>query len=104
MTIEPHRRWTVYGQYLNFSLAAAADSLYNTSGGLLFLDVSGTSGTNIGEEFDLYTWYELNRHINIGTGIGHLMPGSFLSRSASPSAYTYPYFAINFKDNGKTRD
>jgi hypothetical protein len=104
MTIEPHRRWTISGQYLNFSLVAAADGLYNTSGGLLFRDVSGKSGTHIGEEFDLYTWYELDRHTNIGTGIGRLMPGSFLSRSASSSSYTYPYFAINFKDNGKTRD
>src|SRR5207244_8931808 len=75
ITIEPHRRWTISGQYLNFWLAAAADGVYNTSGGLLFRDTSGTSGTHIGEEVDFYTWYELNRHINIGIGIGHLMTG-----------------------------
>jgi hypothetical protein len=103
MTIEPHRRWTISAQYLNFWLASAADGLYNTSGGLLFRDVTGKSGTHVGEEFDVYTWYELNRHINIGTVIGHLMAGSFIARSASPSNYTYPYFAINFKDNGKSR-
>jgi hypothetical protein len=104
MTIEPYRRWTISGQCLNFSLAAAADGVYNSSGGLLFRDPAGNSGTHIGEEFDLYTWYELNRHVNVGTGIVHLMPGGFLARIASPSSYTYPYFAINFKDNGKTRD
>ena len=73
ITIEPHRRWTISGQYLNFSLAAAADGAYNTSGGLLFRDSTGRSGTHIGEEFDAYTWYELNRHINVGTGIARFI-------------------------------
>jgi hypothetical protein len=104
ITIEPHRRWTLTGQYLNFSLAAAADGLYNSSGGLLFRDPAGKSRKHVGEEFDVYTWYELNRHMNIGTGIVHLMPGGFLARTVSPSNYTYPYFAINFKDNGRPRD
>jgi hypothetical protein len=104
ITIEPHRRWTLSGQYLDFLLAEAADGLYNSSGGQFVRDASGKSGTHVGEEFDVYTWYELNRHLNVGTGIVHFMPGRFLARVASPSSYTYPYFAINFKDNGKTRD
>jgi hypothetical protein len=103
ITVEPHNRWTLSAQYLSFSLASSSDGVYNTSGSLLFRDTSGKSGTHIGEEFDVYTWYELNRHVNIGTGVGHLMPGSFLARTASGFAYTYPYFAINFKDNGKDR-
>lgn len=82
-------------------MASAADGLYNTSGNLLFRDPTGKSGTHAGKEFDVYTWYELNRHVNIGTGIGHLMAGSFIANSVSPSNYTYPYFAINFKDNGE---
>jgi hypothetical protein len=103
ITLEPHYRWTLSAQYLNFSLAAATDGMYNTSGGLLFRDSSGKSGTHIGEEFDVYTWYELNRHINIGGGLGSILPGSFLARTASRSNYIYPYFTINFKDNGKDR-
>ncbi|HLH31212.1 MAG TPA: alginate export family protein [Terriglobia bacterium] len=103
VTLEPHNRWTVSAQYLNFSLASARDGMYSTSGSLLFRDSSGRSGTHIGEEFDGYTWYELNRHVNIGGGIGYLLPGSFVARTASRSAYAYPYFAINFKDNGRDR-
>jgi hypothetical protein len=103
ITVEPHNRWTVSVQYLNFSLASATDGVYNSSGGLLFRDSSGKSGTHIGKEFDGYTWYELNRHVNVGGGIAYILPGSFLARIASPSNYIYPYFAINFKDNGKDR-
>ena len=33
VTIEPHNRWTVTAQWLDFWLASATDSLYNSSGG-----------------------------------------------------------------------
>ena len=54
----------------------------------------------IGDEFDVYTWFELNRHLNLGVGMGHLMPGTFVTTTTTGPTYTYPYFAINFKDNG----
>lgn len=103
LTLEPHHRWTVTGQYMNLSLASATDGAYNTSGGLIARDATGRSGTHIGEECDFYSWYELNGHVNVGAGVGHLMPGSFLSKLASGPSYNYSYFAINFKDNGKNR-
>ena len=98
-TFEPRRRWTVTAQYLDFWLASATDSLYNTSGGSIVRDATGKSGTHIGEEFDVYTWFELNRHLNLGCGMGHLMPGGFLAATTKGPTYNYPYFAINFKDN-----
>jgi hypothetical protein len=101
-TIEPRGRWTVTVQYLVFRLASAYDSLYNPSGGSIVRDVTGKSGTHVGEEFDVYTWFELNRHVNFGFGVGHLMPGGFLAATTKGPIFNfnYPYFAINFKDNG----
>jgi hypothetical protein len=99
-TIEPRRRWTVTMQYLDFRLASASDSLYNPSGGSIVRDVTGKSGTHVGEEFDVYTWFELNRHANFGFGVGRLLLGRFLAATTKGPAYNYPYFAINFKDNG----
>jgi Alginate export len=103
LTIEPRHRWTLTGQYLNFWLASATDALYNTSGGSIVRDATGKSGTHIGQEVDAYTWYELNRHVNVGVGVGRLMGGEFLEKTTKGPNYTYPYFAINFKDNGKSR-
>jgi hypothetical protein len=100
LTIEPHRRWTVTAQYLDFWLASATDSLYNTSGGSIVRDSTGKSGTHIGREADVYTWWELNRHINVGVGVGHFMGGEFLEKTTKGPNYNYPYFAINFKDDG----
>jgi Alginate export len=99
LTIEPRHRWTVTGQYLDLWLASASDALYNTSGGVIVRDTTGRSGRHIGREYDAYTWYELNRHINVGVGVGHLQGGEFLQRTTKAPNYNYPYFAINFKDN-----
>jgi hypothetical protein len=104
VTVEPHHRWTLTAQYLNFSLTSATDGLYNTSGGLIVRDPTGRSGTHIGEECDFYSWYELNSHVNIGAGVGHLMPGSFLSNTTTGPTFNYSYFAVNFKDSGKNRN
>jgi hypothetical protein len=102
ITVEPHRRWTVTAQWLDFWLASATDSLYNTSGGSIVRDAAGTDGTHIGQEVDAYTWYEINRHVNLGFGIGHIMAGQFLHLTEKGPDFTYPYFALNFKDAGTT--
>lgn len=103
ITVEPRRRWTVTGQWLDLWLASASDALYNTSGGSMVRDATGRSGTHIGDEYDVYTWYKLNRHVNVGVGIGYLHGGEFLQNTERGPNYTSPYFAINFKDDGKAR-
>ena len=102
MTIEPHRRWTLTGQWLDFWLVSPTDSLYNTSGGSIVRNTAGTAGTHIGTEADFYTWYEINRHLNLGVGVGHIFPGQYLMIMEKGPNFTYPYFALNFKDAGKT--
>lgn len=103
-TIMPHRRWTVTGQYLDFWAASTADAVYNTSGGAI-VHGSGAAGagSHLGEEFDAYSWYELNGHLNIGGGYGRFAAGGFLSGLTTGHVYSYPYFAINFKDHGRTK-
>jgi hypothetical protein len=94
----PHRRFSVTGQYLDFWLAKATDGVYNTSGGSIVRDTKGTYGTHVGEEFDFYTWYEINREIHIGAGVAHLMPGRFLANNTQGASYTTPYFALELLD------
>jgi len=103
LTLEPRRRWTVTGQFLDLWLASATDALYNTSGGSIVRDITGKSGKHIGQEADVYTWYELSRHVNVGVGVGHLISGQFLQKMEKGPNYNYPYFAINFKDDGNGR-
>src|SRR5579883_2367099 len=101
-TFFPHRRWSVTGQYVNLWLASARDGVYNSSGGLIVADTSGRSGRHIGEEFDVYTWYEVNRQVHVGAGLGHLASGEFLGKVAR-GAYSYPYFSIEMLDGKRVR-
>ncbi|MGA3028231.1 MAG: alginate export family protein [Bryobacteraceae bacterium] len=98
VTVVPHRRWSVTGQYLDFWLASATDALYNTSGGVVLRDAKGKSGTHIGNEFDAYTWYEISREVHVGAGVGHLIAGEFIDKVGKGANYTYPYFVVEFLD------
>jgi len=97
-TVNPRRRWSVTGQYLDLLLASAKDAAYNSSGGVFFRDPSGKSGTHLGQELDAYAWYEINREVHIGAGVGHIFPGEFINKAGKGAAYTYPYFLIEMFD------
>lgn len=100
-TLMPHSRWSVSGQYLDFWVDSTVDAVYNTSGGAIFHGnvIPGTSSF-LGQEFDFYSWYEVNSHFNIGAGYGRFQGGSFLSQLTTGHVYPYSYIALNFKDHG----
>jgi alginate export protein len=89
-TIIPHRRWSMTTQYVDLWLATALDAAYSSSGGVILRDTTRKSGRHLGEEFDFYTWYEINRQVHIGTGVGHMLPGEFIARVGKGASYTYP--------------
>jgi len=97
----PRHRWAVTAQWLDVWLAAARDAAYNSSGGAIARNSSGLDGKHIGEETETYTWYELNRHLNIGAGLGDFEAARFISTTTNAQFYRGPYFAINFKDAGR---
>jgi hypothetical protein len=99
-TVEPHRRLTFTVQGLDFWAADALDSIYNTSGSSIVYNKTA-HGRHVGAEVDGYSWYELNRHFNVGGGIGYFGGGQFLTNVTTSHSYTYYYVALNFKDNGK---
>ncbi len=103
VNVRVHRRLSVVGQYLDFGLANAKDGIYNVSGGLIARDKTGKSGTRVGESFETYAWYELNRRVFLGAGVAHILPGTFLARNTKGAAYTYPYVVVNFLDGARLR-
>ena len=99
-TVEPHRRLTFTVQGLDFWAASALDSIYNTSGSAIVTNKTD-NGRHVGAEVDGYSWYELNKHFNLGGGVGYFGGGQFLTNVTTSHSYTYYYFALNFKDNGR---
>ena len=100
VTVEPHRRLTLTVQGLDDWAADALDSIYNTSGSAIVTNKTA-HGTHLGAEVDGYTWYELNKHFNLGGGYGYFGGGEFLTNITTSHSYNYYYIALNFKDNGK---
>ena len=99
-TFEPHRRLTFTSQWLDFWAASPLDSIYNTSGTAI-VNNKTDHGRHVGAEIDGYTWYELNKHFNLGGGIGYFGGGQFLTNVSTSHSYKTYYIALNFKDNGK---
>ena len=99
-TVEPHRRLTFTVQGLDFWAPSAVDSIYNTSGSAIVTNKTN-HGHHVGAEIDGYSWYELNKHFNLGGGIGYFGGGQFLTNVTTSHSYTTYYVALNFKDNGK---
>jgi hypothetical protein len=100
ITVEPHRRLTFTVQGLDVWAADALDSIYNTSGGAI-VNNKTDHGRHVGAEIDGYSWYELNKHFNLGGGVGYFGGGDFLTNITTSHSYTTYYIALNFKDNGK---
>ena len=94
--ISPRRNWTLAATYNDWWLASATDGFYNSSGGNVARDVKGASGTHIGQEYDLESFYRVNRLLELGAGIGHICPGGFLIRTGHGHGYTYPYVMLNY--------
>ena len=90
------RNWTLAGIYNDWWLASATDGFYNSSGTIVARDTTGSSGTHIGQEFDAETSYRINRQLELGTGVGYLLPGDFLVHLHHSHAYTYPYVMLNY--------
>ena len=99
-TVEPHRRLTLTAQGLDFWAPSAVDSIYNTSGSAIVTNKTN-HGNHLGAEVDGYSWYEINKHFNVGGGIGYFGGGQFLTNVTTSHSYTTYYIALNFKDNGK---
>jgi hypothetical protein len=99
-TVEPRRRLSLTVQGLDDWAADALDSIYNTSGSAIVTNKTD-HGRHVGAEIDGYSWYELNKHFNLGGGVGYFGGGQFLTNVTTSHSYTYYYFALNFKDNGK---
>lgn len=91
-----HKNCMLAGVYNDWWLANAADGFYNASGAIVARDPSGLSGTHIGREYDAQISHRLNRHLELGAGLGYIRSGEFLIRTNHSRAYTYPYVMLNY--------
>jgi alginate export protein len=91
-------KWvTVWGGYHHFWLASPTDALYNAGGTILRRDPTGRSGTNVGDELDIWLSFHLSAHSDFSVGWSRLYQGSFLKDTGSHQNPEQAYFLYSFR-------
>src|SRR5258708_1932422 len=80
---KPAAKWMIGAKYSGYWLADPHDGLYNTSSTLLVRNTAGTAGQFVGTELDATALWSPVKTTQIGVGLAHLFPGTFL-KHASP--------------------
>lgn len=82
-TAIPTKKLSVTAEYNRLGLWAANDGWYcaggtvNKSGSTIYVDPTGASGTDTGDEFDLSACYKLDIRNTFDAGVGLFRPGHF---------------------------
>ena len=76
--------------YDSYWLASARDSLYNGQGKSIARSASGTAGTHVGQETDVFLVWKLKR-MQFGGGYGHFISGEFIRQTTPGVGPNYFY-------------
>jgi len=77
---KPTPKLSLTGEFHKFGLFDASDAWYGDGGGANkgFVDPTGNSGKDVGQELDLYASYSLDAKSQLEGGFGVFMPGDFV--------------------------
>lgn len=96
--IAPARGWTASTNYHAYWLANVHDALYTASGSVAIARVAaGNAGRFVGQEADVQAARKFHNGLELGAGVGHIFPGTFIRTAASDHGYTYPYVMTIYK-------
>jgi hypothetical protein len=87
--------WFMASRYSDYWLADAHDALYNTASAVVARSANGSAGRWVGQEIDFLTLYQPFKTTQIGAGLAHIFPGTFLKLTTPGRGYTAPYVFFN---------
>lgn len=96
-TLHPQPWFTFIGQYHRFYLANKRDYLYNAAGAETLRDITGQSGSHVGDEVDLRVNIHLSRHQDILLGYSKLFTGKFIKNQRPGISPDLFYAQYNFR-------
>ena len=98
LNLNPMHWATFTAQYHRFYLANERDFLYNAAGNATLRDITGQSGSHVGDEIDFRFNIHVDRHEDVLIGYSKLFAGDFLKARApgvNPSLF-YVQYNIRF--------
>ena len=96
-TLHPQPWITFLGQYHRFYLANKRDYLYNAAGAGLIRDITGQSGSHVGDEIDFTINFHISRHQDVLVGYSKLFTGEFLKNTRPGVSPDLFYAQYNFR-------
>ncbi len=96
-TFKPMRNLTARLFYYHFWLDSNVDALYSPSGAPSRRNATGSSGNDVGDEFDVTLKYDLDVHSSFLFGYSHFWPKSFIETSGPSRDADYLYLQYSFK-------
>ena len=96
-TLHPQPWVTFLGQYHRFYLANKRDYLYNAAGAGTIRDITGQSGSHVGDEIDFTINFHLSRHQDVLLGYSKLFTGEFLKNTRPGVSPDLFYAQYNFR-------
>jgi alginate export protein len=95
LELSPSPWWSVSGNYHAYWLANTHDALYAANGlPVLPRVASGTAGRWVGQEADVQGSHKFAGAFEVGAGVGHIFPGTFIQRASPGRGYTFPYIMM----------
>lgn len=98
LTMHPKPWFTFIAQYHRFYLANKRDFLYNAAGIGTLRDITGQSGSHIGDEIDFRVNFHVSRHQDVLVGYSKLFTGNFVNnqRPGISPDFFYAQYTIRF--------
>ena len=94
--IHPGKKFLLAASVHDYWLASARDWLYSSAGAPLFRSANGSAGRHVGEEIDAYAVWTATKQLQLGAGVGHVIPGEFLNQTSPGHGFTYPYLMLDY--------
>lgn len=97
-SVHPHRAVTLYVEYHHLALDAPRDAWYTTGLKAYRRDVSGGSGSTLGDELDVRAVWLAWGHLELMAGYGHFFPGAFVNNTgaAAPADWGFAQAAYSW--------
>ena len=96
-TLHPMPWITFISQYHRFYLANTRDYLYNAGGVATMRDITGQSGSHVGDEMDFRANFHIDRHQDVLIGYSKLFSGEFLQKQRPGINADLFYVQYNFR-------
>ena len=91
---KPQPKLTLSVRYHAFWLADPHDALYIAQGGVIVQRADGSAGRWVGQEIDLVGSYAVTKGSQLGLGLSHIFPGTFLRLTTPGHSFTAPYLML----------